>query len=483
MATEDDETKPLISVNETTIRKVSFIRGAVPCGIIMMLYFLSGFIFISWIPQYVHQRLYESYTNSSSKSNHYVYSCNRTESDNNTLLEIKLQKETSERVVYYSYANSLPTLLVNLVMGSYSDSIGRKLFFVIPIIGCLGKGVVSMLVVKLNLDLNYFYLAYGLEGIGGSFSTFLLATYAYTADITPPKNKRTLAIAALEVLLATGTISGKFATGLLIKSTGFFFPMVLNSGLGLLTLLFVIFFLVETTHGSEDSGKSPLSHLKNVFGFYLLTGSRRRRLQYVIVMLIFCLGLVGRFGRDNTETLYVLNQPFCWLPDKIGYFGALRTGLTSLVTMLFIKACLTCLRDEYIIATGMLGEIGGLVLEAMATSDLMMWLVPVVSSSEATSSPITRSMLSRMTSPSQQGAVFASIATLETITNFVANTMYGLIYSATVGGSVRGAVFLIMSVWPFLAIVASISHVFVAEKETEDTVVVVEDPGKQNVSC
>ncbi|XP_041361190.1 proton-coupled folate transporter-like [Gigantopelta aegis] len=191
MATEDDETKPLISVNETTIRKVSFLRGAVPCGIIMMMYFLSGFIFISWIPQYVHQRLYESYTNSSSKSNHYVYSCNRTETNNNTLLEIKLQKETSERVLYYSYATSLRYLLVNLVMGSYSDSIGRKPFLVIPIIGCLGKGVVSMLVVKLNLDLDYFYLAFGLDGIGGSFTTFLLAMYAYTADITPPKNKRT----------------------------------------------------------------------------------------------------------------------------------------------------------------------------------------------------------------------------------------------------------------------------------------------------
>ena len=486
MATENDEANPLLgSENQFANRKVSFARGAIPCGLIMLFYFSAAYIAVSWLPQYVHQRLFETYTNSSSNTSHHgIYRCDSNVTDNSTLLELKLQQETSQKILYFIYATTLPSFLVNLVMGSYSDSIGRKLFFLVPIVGNLGKGVVTLLIVKFNLDLNYFFLAFGLDGIGGSFTTFLLAIFAYTADITPPKNKRTIAIAALEVLLAAGTIVGKFGSGLLIKGTGFFYPMVVNMVLVLLTLFCVLFLLRETRDRTEKVRMSPLNHLKNVFGFYLFSGSRHYRLQYIVVMLIFCFGLVARFGRDNTETLYILNRPFCWLPDQIGYFGALRTGLMSVITMTVIKGCLNCLGDEYIIIVGMFAEIGGLVLEAMATSDLMMWWVPAISGSEATSSPITRSMLSRMTPSSQQGAIFASIATLETITSFVSNTMYGSIYTATVG-TMRGAVFLIMTMWPFLAIVASIWHVFLAKKEPKSTVLIVEEPAKrdQNVSC
>ena len=114
-------------------------------------------------------------------------------------------------------------------MGSYSDSIGRKLFFLVPIVGNLGKGVVTLLIVKFNLDLNYFFLAFGLDGIGGSFTTFLLVIFTYTADITLPEHKIIIAIAALEVLLAAGTIVGRLGSGPFINLTGFFYPMVLNT--------------------------------------------------------------------------------------------------------------------------------------------------------------------------------------------------------------------------------------------------------------
>ena len=53
--------------------------------------------------------------------------------------------------------------------------------------------------------------------------------YLTIADITLPKHKIIIAIAALEVLLAAETIVGRLGSGPFINLTGFFYPMVLNT--------------------------------------------------------------------------------------------------------------------------------------------------------------------------------------------------------------------------------------------------------------
>ncbi|RUS88158.1 hypothetical protein EGW08_004055 [Elysia chlorotica] len=62
-----------------------------------------------------------------------------------------------------------------------------------------------------------------------------------------------------------------------------------------------------------------------------------------------------------------------------------------------------------------------------------------------TAIPIPRAILSQMTSPTQQGALFSSLAFVETAGTMFASVTYTLIYNATLN-IFKGAVFVVMAI-------------------------------------
>ncbi|XP_067681873.1 lysosomal proton-coupled steroid conjugate and bile acid symporter SLC46A3-like [Haliotis asinina] len=424
-------------------KKGRTIFGGVMVSVILTLYTCAAMAAVPLQSQYVRHRLLQEYTNTSNASDIFVSSC-----DNDTVQDMdilqKVQEDTARRLLYFSLSGSIPSILVNLVFGSYSDFLGRKILFFLPLCGDLIKNILTSLVMRYNWSLKLFYAGSVVAGFCGSFTTILLACFSYTADITPPQKSRTIAIAVLETILAVASSAGSLVTGYLISSLGYFYPSLVVVILHGVDVLIVVFLLPETLKNVENIIISPIVHLKKSFGFYTIYGSTLKRVQYNVCIVILFFGVISLIGRTSIETLYQLDLPFCWNSVKIGYYGALRIVIQSVCSVLAIKVLQPCLRDEIIAIVGMLFGAASLAMEAFATTDWMMYIVPVVGICAYTTVPIFRAIMSRMTSPKEQGALFSSIAAMETVCSTASITLYNTVYELTVG-TMKGAVFLMMS--------------------------------------
>ncbi|XP_048258931.1 solute carrier family 46 member 3-like isoform X2 [Haliotis rufescens] len=439
---KEEEQKPLLGAPSTKPR--SFLNAMVLCGLMMVLY-ISGFIsLVPLLSQFVRNRVAERYSNNSNGSVSTGDVCKRNNSDDNIKLGIIIQQDSSELLLITTLPGSIIAILVNLVLGSYSDFLGRRFLFFVPTLGAALKVTLLCFIIGFHMSLNWLYLAYILEGFTGGFTAFLLAVFSYTADVTTPGKKRTVMIALMEGILAVAGAVGQVAVGFIIEDVNYLYAAIMIAAIFGLALIVIITLLPETMTNKMEKRWSPLPHIKKVFGFFFTRGSGKQRAMYILAMLIFYFGVIVNLGRTSVETLYQLDKPFCWSPLKIGFYGAIRLSFTVACSVVGLKLLQPCFRDMTIALIGLAFGAASFVMEGLAVNDWMLYSVPAIGFIAFNVVPVARATMSKMTSPLEQGALFSSIAAMETICNTMSNTLYNTVYQSTVG-VFRGAVFIMMA--------------------------------------
>ncbi|XP_046556691.1 solute carrier family 46 member 3-like isoform X1 [Haliotis rubra] len=437
-----EETSPLLPEKHKSrvVRSVPFLWSAIACAVVSFLVALANVSLSPIISQYVHARLLDGYNTTTSDEGSSACEVNTSSTTDDPL--VKVQQETSNFLLLLAVVNNVPAIFVNVILGSTSDYLGRKMLFFIPSVGFFLRYVFCVVIMALEMDYKYFYIAYVLDGFGGSFGAFLVASFAYTADITSNGRGRILATSALEVCVALAACAGMLITGFFIPLVGYLNLNIIMTCTVFLAAV-IILFLPETMDSRTKQPWSPITHFKKVFGFYFFKKGTKTG-AYRIMLLIFLFAVFSVVGRVGIETLYALNRPFCWNSVQVGYFGALRIGLSNVGSLIAIKFLQRHFRDQTIALLGAVDAALACVLEGLATSGWMLYLVPVVGIVSATTIPVIRGSMSRMTSQTEQGAVFAGIGVVETVMNLISQVAYTSVYSATVG-SLKGTVFFLMA--------------------------------------
>ncbi|XP_046342965.1 solute carrier family 46 member 3-like [Haliotis rufescens] len=430
----------------------SYVKDRVTLTVVVMLYMCANTSVLPVYTQYIHSRYEDVYSNDAnssttppSKPPHLAYA-----NEDADEVQVRVQQSTSYAIIKLSLCALIPPAFVNMVMGSYSDHIGRKVLFILPLLGCSCKYLVFISVVKFHLHLNFLILGVLLDGFSGSSSTFVLANMAYAADVTKTHATRTLAIVIADSSVSVAIALGQLMTGLLIENLGYFYPPIINTGLILLAIAIVTFGLTETVRESKVKNLSPVVHIKKVFGFYVNKSQDNKRCIFIASLVVFALINIGLSGRNTIETLYQLGRPFSWNPVQIGYFGAYAIVFQTLCGLVAIKMGSTCVRIEVLAVTGIFLLMGSLILEGLATTDVMLFAVPCVASISAVTMPVIRSVMSHMVDAHKQGAIFSSMATVETLCGAVGSSSFTFLYSATVD-TMRGMAFLLIAVVIFMA--------------------------------
>ncbi|XP_048259711.1 solute carrier family 46 member 3-like [Haliotis rufescens] len=447
-------------------KSVPLLRAMVTCGIVSVIYMSGVISFSPFLSQFIRQRIAESYTYNTNESFSTGNICDRNKSNHDNLIGIKIQQQSSDILLYLSLSGSIASIFINLVIGSYSDFLGRKFLFFIPTLGAVLKGTMLCLVIAFRFPLGWLYLGYVLEGLTGSFSGYLLAVFAYTADVTEPGKKRTVMIALVEGSFAVAGSIGQLAVGFIIHNVNYLYAAIMITAIFGLGLILVITLLPETMTNKVEKRWSPLPHIKKVFGFFFTRGSGKQRAMYILALLIFFFGTFQMLGRSNVETLYQLDKPFCWSSLKIGYYGAIKLSFSVVCGLVGLKLLQPCFRDMTIALIGLAFGAASFVVEGLAVSDWMLYLVPLISILSFTVVPVARSVMSKMTSPMEQGALFSSIAVMESICSTLSATMYNTVYHATVD-SLRGAVFIVMVGIAIICAACIIAFLFISREDTQ----------------
>ncbi|XP_067680556.1 proton-coupled folate transporter-like, partial [Haliotis asinina] len=315
----------------------------------------------------------EEFDNSTTfdKTRNQTSKCYVNESDPGYMLQERVQDLTSNCQTILTAIGYSGAVISCMFLGAYSDFLGRRFLFVVPLIGEVLKFWLLTVVIYWNLDLRYLYIGEVFEGITGGYNGVILASYAYTADNTPPKNSRTLGIAVIDFSAYLAAAVSSVVTGFFIKDLGYLYPSITTASLMLLSLILVVVLLPETIDSERRSQyPSPVKAVKNVFGFYFSKGFGPRRKLFWLSLASYFILYFSQRGVNYIEYLFQLNLPFCWGPELIGYFNIAFSLSRQFLGIPVIKLLHLCTSDPGICIITSVIQAGAYVLHRFANTDL-----------------------------------------------------------------------------------------------------------------
>ena len=118
------------------------------------------------------------------------------------VVSFQVQEESAHFQIAMNLCNTLPSLFVCLIYGSWSDKVGRKPIIVLGMFGSLLDTICVFLTILLELPLSFVLVGNFFNGIGGYITGLLLAVMAYVADTTG-ENDRALRLGMLIMMLSS----------------------------------------------------------------------------------------------------------------------------------------------------------------------------------------------------------------------------------------------------------------------------------------
>ncbi|XP_071362369.1 lysosomal proton-coupled steroid conjugate and bile acid symporter SLC46A3 [Trachinotus anak] len=406
---------------------------------VVALYAFSSFLIYPLVQQYVYRRLWQDLTNTTYPISDNTSRCAANSSNHSSHHE-EVQRQASLFSLYSELFSTIPSLVVTLLLVAYSDRGGRKITIIMPLIGTLIYTLAFLTVSYFELSV---YLLIGsslLSSLFGGLGTFLGGCFAYIADLCEDGRQKTLRMAGLDMMIGLLAGVASIATGYFLRAAGFNWPFLTSALCQCLILLYTIFILEETVKRTPADAiildESPQhSALKQMtYGVYkMFTGaSRRCKTVLVLLMVIFSSFSFAYVGGISLMTLYELNEPLCWTEILIGYGSALSTTV-FLISFMGVYAFTSCgVPQLLIVLIGILSVVTGMILVAFAKTTFLMFLVRVPMLLSIMPFPVMRSMMSKIISKSEQGALFACLSFLESLTSNVSTAVFNSVYAATV---------------------------------------------------
>jgi PCFT/HCP family folate transporter-like MFS transporter 1/3 len=213
----------------------------------------------------------------------------------------------------------------------------------------------------------------------GQMFAMLLACFSYIADMTKSREKqRTFGITMMELAIGIAGTIFSFVGGFFIKAVGFLYPM-LFSGVLICAAAITAYFIPESFVKSKKSRESSIFETFTA-AVKLFVGPLNRGYRWILntLLLVFTLTIISFIGRFSIDSVYQLGPPFCWSPEKLGYYGALRGSLQQAVGIGLLKLLQRLISDETIAMVGCVSSSAGLVLQGLANSDAALYIGEII---------------------------------------------------------------------------------------------------------
>ncbi|KAH3858706.1 solute carrier family 46 member 3-like [Dreissena polymorpha] len=382
--------------------------------------------------------------------------CNPNSSSAIYAAEMTATSEASTWNLYFALASGVPAIIANMIFGSYTDAFGRKFLLTIGIVGTTLRLGTAALIIHLELPIVFLLIACFIEGCSGQYATTLQVSLAYIADITKPGPHRMYGIIFIEVVIGIGLSLASLVSGYIIEGYGYMITFATMAGVLILNLVFMFFVLPETLSKEKRRNDNTLiGQLKASVSFFVVNDSENRLWKYRLVTVIHALCNLSYLPRTTTETLYQLGQPFCWSPTRVGTYSALRAAVILVIGLGSVKFLEKFMDEVWICIIGTASYGAAFLWTAFVTDDTSYWIIIAVGMFGPLSTTMQRSILSHLTPPEKQGAIFSVVGTLEIVCTLVANASTSYIYAATVS-YMRGLVFLVLGGYDVICIILTL---------------------------
>lgn len=309
-------------------------------------------------------------------------------------------------------------LIAGPILGRLSDRFGRR-----PVLAISQAGTsVSFLILGLTHNYTILLLARMLDGaLGGN----ILVAQAYVADVTKPED-RSKGLGMIGAAFGVGFVLGPLLAGLLLK-----LPLAEDLRLRVPFLVAAVFSMVAwilvLTHLPESRSAEARQRARVVSWRGVADVLSTPRIGLLVA--VGALNVLAFASLEGTFSLY--------LGDRLGWdetqaaFGFAFLGLVSAIVQGgLIRRLVPRFGEPRLILFGLAALAVGLATMAMVGNwPGMLVAALLVGIGQGSSSPTIQGLLSRVTPDSEQGAVFGTLTSAQTLSRtinyFVANRLLG----------------------------------------------------------
>ena len=258
--------------------------------------------------------------------------------------------ETAQFLVFFNLVNQVPPVFVALLMGSYTDRMGRKVALVAPVIGGGLRAILTLIIIYLDLSMKYLYLAAAVEGLSGGSATFTMALFAYVADIST-KERRSIRIFMVQLVNTLGMAMAQITIGYMIFYWSFSYPY----GLILCIYVMCLGLICMLRESVADTRPTPLltcQHIERTVRLFVPPVGDPAVCTLRLCLLLILLDSMVEAGGLNALLLFLLSWPACFSSILLGFYLALLWSLTSLGSLMVLKALFFRMGDTGLILLG-----------------------------------------------------------------------------------------------------------------------------------
>ena len=255
--------------------------------------------------QYIHHRLaleHNITTSLTTNLSQYEQCLQRgqDEANNTSLAEHEFQEEQSMWNTVLVVARETPILLVFLLVGSLSDTRGRRWGMLPQILFQILFFSINATVCALDLPLWVLPINDIIIGMTGSLAVVFMSAYAYIADIYPPR-KRLLRLVITEIAMGLGALLSGVTVGWIIDHWGYVVPNVILAGMMMLLFFYILFCVPETVLHNPDALPISCSSLVKELPQLWVKGNHVKGI-LPVVWLCFWIMFANRYLHLQTHT-------------------------------------------------------------------------------------------------------------------------------------------------------------------------------------
>ena len=308
------------------------------------------------------------------------------------------------------------------IVGSLSDRFGRR---PMVLLSNFGLGL-DYLLMAWAPTLNWLFLGRIISGIT---SSSIPTAMAYMADVTP-RERRAAAFGMLNAAFGLGFVLGP-AVGGLLGNINPRLPFLVAGCLSLINWLYGFFVLPESL--TKDH-RSPFSWTRaNPVGSLVLL---RRHAGMIAIATVLLLGYIAQQVLMNVYVIYA-DYRYHWTDRTVGLSLAFVGIFTIIYGGLLVKPVVAKLGERGAMTLGLIGGALGYCMIGYSKTGLLLWLgIPFLNMMTFTW-PAAQSLLSRKTSPSEQGQLQGAINSLRGIAGLVGPSFFTYIFSVSISGGIH----------------------------------------------
>ncbi|XP_071793828.1 proton-coupled folate transporter-like isoform X1 [Asterias amurensis] len=387
---------------------------------------------------------------------------------------------------YLKIALFLPGALFSSIYGSLSDTVGRKIFLIIPSFGVIfGAVSFSFQALYPHLHLGYLLISEVIVGLSGNVFIAYIVAKCYLCDITDIAN-RTKRLGVMKSMCYLGGPLGAFLSGILIDKEGFAAVYLIVVAIHIVVIIYVVLLLDETVvcyvieddDDIEKSGDSDDDTKKAGCGPCCMTLSRLsskvlasieqtvsvcfrarlgfRRKHLLLTQLVGIIHNLCSSAEMDLTVLYTKHTPLNWSATTIGIFISLRTTLKAFTLAVGLPVIFQLVKRHWVqldlglVSIGVISTASALVIMAFAKNTTHMMLAPFVGMFIGFPCVILNSIKSKLVEPHEYGSLFASTTLIQTLTSTAGSAVFNSIYAAS------------LPIWPGLSFVVLAGIYFVS---------------------